>query len=44
MRITEIILMHTNSESPPHPEGEVTVMPEVKEDQINIVNVSFIVS
>ena len=44
MRITEIIWKHTNSESPPHPEGEVTVMPEAKEDQNNIVNACFIVS
>ena len=39
-----IIWKHTNSESPPHPEGEVTVMPEAKEDQNNIVNACFIMS
>ena len=44
MRITETIWKHTNSESPPHPEGEDTVMPEAKEDQNNIVNACFIMS
>ena len=43
IRITETIWKHTNSESPPHPEGEVTVMPEAKEDQNNIVNACVIV-